>query len=406
MGEVRRRMRIGIAAWCLIAMVFGQAVFLAGSVPGATAAPTFYLPWEAGSVWQITYGNGDGEHDDDVNQFAFDAVPDLTRSTRNVTAIAKGKVIGFQNDVPVDKLFYSPHAGNCLLIQHEDMSVSIYAHLATGSIPKELRHEGADVRGGMVIGTVGNTGYADGEHLHWSLLSEGHMYTGEGYRTCAGTSISSHYADNDRELIEDGGVPRQYRFYESFNVDPAAVQAPSTDVISDPPSITAVGYDRNVAADVAFGALHEEYRFDNDSANLVSKALWGGGLPRTDEWAQGAAANPDALVNYLTTPHRIDDATSYQPGTMARIDWSDNTAQGAMLGDVIAYDWEGDGIVDHVAIVTNINDDGFPEVSEHSPTHENRYWSYSITADDWIEYAYPGSVAYVIHIAPITLPNF
>lgn len=399
-----RRLRIIGAALCLVAMLFGQALLLAGNVPEAKAAPTFYLPWEAGSVWRITNGNGTGEHADTANQYAFDAVPDKGRSTKHVTAIAGGHVLGFQNDIPNEAKFNTPHAGNCMMIRHDDGSVSIYAHLAAGSIPGELLHEGAEVRGGMVIGTVGDTGYADGVHLHWSLLSDGHMYEGEGYRTCAGPSIPSRYADNDPQLVEDGGVPRTGRYYESANVAPAPAQAPPT--ATTEPTLTAIAYHRDVAVDVAFGALKEDYQFKDDSANLVSKALWGGGLPRTDEWATVAAASPDALVTYLTTPHRIDDAAAYQPATQTRIAWADNTAAGAQLGDVIAYDWDGDGTIDHVAIVTHLNGDGYPEVSEHSPTAENRYWSYSETDDTWIEAAKPGSVAYLIQIAPVTMPLY
>jgi murein DD-endopeptidase MepM/ murein hydrolase activator NlpD len=193
------------------------AADVAAPAPAARSGG-YHLPWEAGSVWQITSDNNGGNHADQYNQYAFDAVPDPGRSTPHVTAIADGRVLGFQADVPNEALFTSGHAGNCMMIEHGDGSISLYAHLEAGSIPGDLRREGAEVRSGMVIGTVGNTGYASGVHLHWSLVSDGFMYNAEGYRTCAGTSIPSQYADNDAELIEDGGVPRTGRYYESFNV--------------------------------------------------------------------------------------------------------------------------------------------------------------------------------------------
>jgi murein DD-endopeptidase MepM/ murein hydrolase activator NlpD len=198
----------------------------AGVPDPVTGGEGLHLPWEAGSVWQITNGNGTGEHADAANQYGFDAVPVAGRSTNQVTAIAAGQVVGFQNDIPDTALFSVPHAGNCMLIRHDDGTTSIYAHLAAGSIPGELLHDGATVRGGMVIGSVGNSGYSSGVHLHWSLLSEGHMYDDAGYRTCAGTSIPSKYADNDAELIEDGGVPRTGRYYASTNDGSSAVQEP------------------------------------------------------------------------------------------------------------------------------------------------------------------------------------
>ena len=420
MNAMHRQMHVGLAAMCVVAMAFGQILAIGGSVPKATAGPTLYLPWESGSVWRITNGNGTGEHADAANQYAFDAVPDAGRSTTHVTAIAGGHVLGFQNDIPNDALFYVPHAGNCMLIQHDDGTVSIYAHLAAGSIPDELRQDGAEVRGGMVIGTVGDTGYARGVHLHWSLLSEGHMYDGGGYRTCAGTSTPSQYADNDRELIEDGGVPRTDRYYESTNVDQGIAEAPP--VQTDDGMISVVSYDRGAAVDVAFGYLHEEEVFEEDSALFASRVLWAGGLPKSDAWTDDstdsallapestnpgptdAAANANDLVDYLAGTHS-ESTYSVTLATRTQIVWSDNTASGAQLGDGIAYDWEGDGIIDHVAVVTNINASGYPEVSQHSPTQENQYWSYSEADHNWIEKAYPGSVAYLIHIDPFTVPN-
>lgn len=628
MNVMHRPARVGLMVMCLMAMAFGQTMVPMSGNSRAQATPTFYLPWEAGSVWRITNGNGTGEHADAANRYGFDAAPDPGRSTNLVTAIAGGRILGFQNDIPGSALFYVPHAGNCMLIQHDDGTVSIYAHLAAGSIPEGLRQDGAEVRGGMVIGAVGDTGYASGVHLHWSLLSEGHMYTEAGYETCAGTSIPSQYADNDAELIEDGGVPQTGRYYASTNpgqgasvddradsagntdivlavaqgapagevgrpplpsgnyrivrlpfngehqitqvpgcgshtltnvakkynemnvrafdfdlyledvlaagegnivvapyTDPAGAlivevdhgggvtsyyvhlsearvnvgdhvapgdvigvsgntglgaayhlhfavtvggdpattghaaninslpgipwdrnqlnddgyvtncdlqinetavgSAPSdvsTDATDDAGMIPVVGYDRGVAVAAAAQNLSDGDRFEEDSAMYVSDVLWAGGLPRSDVWTDDstdsallapestnpgptdAAANADDLVSYLTETHS-QGTYSVTLATRIPIDWSDNDASGAELGDVIAYDWEGDGIIDHVAVVTNINDSGYPEVSQHSPTQENQYWSYSVADRNFIEKAYPGSAAYLIQISPLTVPN-
>lgn len=229
----------------------------------STQQSGYHLPWESGSIWQITSDNDGGNHADQWNQYAFDAVPDLTRATSQVTAIADGTVIGYQADVPKSALFSQGHAGNCMMIQHADGTVSLYAHLAEGSIPGDLRQEGAQVRSGTVIGTVGDTGFATGVHLHWSLMSEGRMMDSEGYRTCYGPSIPSQYADNDAELIEDGGVPRTGRYYASTNGSSSAVQQPVSPPISQPscndtgiPQITnGLSYspqNPNTATDVTF----------------------------------------------------------------------------------------------------------------------------------------------------------
>ncbi len=176
------------------------------------------------------------------------------------------------------------------------------------------------------------------------------------------------------------------------------------------------GYFRyGAASNAQHWALTPSFIPGGDCTYFVSLSLWdGGGLPETDEWSNDssdrskwgsrrlypgvtvAAINADAFVNYMTTS-----------GTAERreIRWSDNTAAGAELGDVIAYDWESasgrpgaDGRIDHLAMVTKFNGDGFPLVSQHTPGQLNRYWSYSESADDWIENAKPGARAYLIHI--------
>ena len=68
------------------------------------------------------------------------------------------------------------------------------------------------------------------------------------------------------------------------------------------------------------------------------------------------------------------------------------------LGDVIGYDWKGrpDGILDHLAIVTSLNQYGYPSVTQHSPSR-TRYWSWD-PAGNWIQVTHPGSRVYLIHI--------
>lgn len=145
-----------------------------------------------------------------------------------------------------------------------------------------------------------------------------------------------------------------------------------------------------------------------DCTFFVTLSMWdGGGLPQTSEWTlhstdrslwasrhlhpglTRAAANANDFVRYME-----------ESGTaiVKRIDWADNTASGAMLGDVIAYDWEGDLVIDHLAIVTSLTWDGHPFVSQHTPNQLDRYWSWSESAGNWIEFAEPGSTAILVHI--------
>jgi Putative amidase domain len=150
--------------------------------------------------------------------------------------------------------------------------------------------------------------------------------------------------------------------------------------------------------------------FENDCTYFVSQSLWLGGMPGSPDWTPRssdqsklashspiydpgptkAAANADYFKNYMVDSDKA---------TITRITWSDNTAHGAQLADVIAYDWNGraDGVIDHIAMVTAFTDDGYPLVSQHSPTRLNRGWSWDPDANKWIEFSHPGSRAYLIH---------
>ncbi|MNV85876.1 putative amidase domain protein [compost metagenome] len=47
-----------------------------------------------------------------------------------------------------------------------------------------------------------------------------------------------------------------------------------------------------------------------------------------------------------------------------------------MLGDVISYDWDGDGTFQHSTIVTAFGAGGMPLVNAHTVNARHRYWDY------------------------------
>ncbi|WP_077247537.1 peptidoglycan DD-metalloendopeptidase family protein [Bacillus sp. FJAT-27225] len=68
------------------------------------------------------------------------------------------------NDGTVTKSYLSVSYGNVILVKHQNGFESVYAHL-----DKRLVNEGAPVKKGQKIGTMGNTGYSTGVHLHFEL---------------------------------------------------------------------------------------------------------------------------------------------------------------------------------------------------------------------------------------------
>jgi hypothetical protein len=47
-----------------------------------------------------------------------------------------------------------------------------------------------------------------------------------------------------------------------------------------------------------------------------------------------------------------------------------------LLGDVICYDFQGDGRFDHTTIVVAKDKDGMPLVNAHTQNSRMRYWAY------------------------------
>lgn len=156
---------------------------------------------------------------------------------------------------------------------------------------------------------------------------------------------------------------------------------------------------RSAAVSWAIKNYKAKERFrGNDCTWFVSQALWAGGVKKSSAWngpEDVAAINANAFKNYVRDKGL---------GTVKEVRWSDNTAGRAALGDVIAYDWfnaktgttRADGTIDHLAIVTKLNAQGYPSVTQHSVARLNRYWSWDPGAATWIERSRPGSKVYVI----------
>lgn len=154
-------------------------------------------------------------------------------------------------------------------------------------------------------------------------------------------------------------------------------------------------------------------RFDPDRGDctwFVSQALWAGGLPKSEDWTD-ISTDWSKIPNPLEHGWRgVTKSGRYAPALREylisaelaqerRISWSDNTASGAAIGDLIFYDYQGDGEWDHVAIVTSLNESGFPTVTEH--LNAERYWSWSEASvpGRWIEQVAPSAVAVLLKVS-------
>lgn len=117
-------------------------------------------------------------------------------------------------------------------------------------------------------------------------------------------------------------------------------------------------------------------KFEVDCTNFISQCLHEGGAPmrgypnrRMGWWLRGknwsfswAVAN--SLKLYLSES---------KIGLRAR---EVNSAEQLLLGDVICYDFQGNGRFDHNTIVTGKDALGMPLVNAHTYNSRKRYWAY------------------------------
>lgn len=122
--------------------------------------------------------------------------------------------------------------------------------------------------------------------------------------------------------------------------------------------------------------------FEVDCTNYVSQCLFAGGAPinytgkretgwwykgynGAQEWWSYSWAVSDSLQRYLSGS-RI---SGLRAEIMERPDQ-------LMLGDVIQYDWDGNGHFQHSTIVTAFDAGGMPLVNAHTVSSRHRYWDY------------------------------
>ncbi|MEH7085540.1 amidase domain-containing protein [Neobacillus drentensis] len=117
-------------------------------------------------------------------------------------------------------------------------------------------------------------------------------------------------------------------------------------------------------------------KFENDCTNFISQCLHSGGAPMRGYPNRGAGwwlqksnysyswAVAHSLKGYLANS---------KIGLRAR---EVSSPEQLLLGDIICYDFEGDGRFNHNTIVTGKDANGMPLVNAHTYNSRMRYWAY------------------------------
>ena len=135
-------------------------------------------------------------------------------------------------------------------------------------------------------------------------------------------------------------------------------------------------------ADLWWNSYNPAYRhFDDDCTNYISQCLHAGGIPmkdtgnRSSGWWYRGGDSPSAVWSYSWTV-----ATSFrwmlENGNPIRTEKRESPYE-LTIGDIICYDFEGDGRWNHSTIIVAKDFFGSPLVNAHTVNSRLRYWDYT-----------------------------
>ncbi|SFE00940.1 Putative amidase domain-containing protein [Lentibacillus persicus] len=143
-------------------------------------------------------------------------------------------------------------------------------------------------------------------------------------------------------------------------------------------------YDRRAAVQYAerwWNSYNPDYpTFDVDCTNYVSQCMRAGGAPMRGMPDRGNGwwyQNENWSFSWAVA-HSL---RWYLSGSEAGLKGKElESASELIPGDVICYDFQGDGRWDHNTIVVAKDADGMPLVNAHTDNSRNRFWSYEDSA--------------------------
>ncbi|EIT86005.1 hypothetical protein A374_09219 [Fictibacillus macauensis ZFHKF-1] len=139
-------------------------------------------------------------------------------------------------------------------------------------------------------------------------------------------------------------------------------------------------YDRLAAvryAETWWNEANPAFRnFDVNCTNYISQCIYAGGIPmaHTNSRSKGWWFTQDNWSYSWTVANAMRWYLSGGEGILQAREVT--SAQHLLPGDVICYDFDGDGTWEHTAIVTGKDSAGEPLVNAHSVNCRMRYWRY------------------------------
>ncbi|HEX7063525.1 MAG TPA: amidase domain-containing protein [Bacillales bacterium] len=210
----------------------------------------------------------------------------------------------------------------------------------------------------------------------------------EDQRTVRYGLYAQHLVRQENDFyVEEEMEDRQIRFQnnklirdERVTSEGGELTVPSLEREIDPSNRSKFRYRRLEAvryADKWWNSYNPAYRtFDVDCTNYISQCLRAGGSPmvgqpnRSRGWWYGGR-------NWSYSWAVAHSLRWYLPGATVGLRAREMASADQLIpGDVICYDFEGDGRWDHSTIVTARDPKGEPLVNAHTSNCRRHYWAY------------------------------
>jgi cell wall-associated NlpC family hydrolase len=200
--------------------------------------------------------------------------------------------------------------------------------------------------------------------------------------------VSDAYVDDLRPAcLEAAGAPRARVRAATRAVEQSSSPVPLPKAAADAPPATR-GYNDIITYDRASAQSYGDtyalsynptfVRFDGaDCADFASQCARAGSMPLTSGsissgwWYDKGGTSSPSNDTYSLSWINVTRQMSFWNGK--RTDWE--TSAGVLSrGDFIYYDWSGDGVWDHVAMVAGTNSAGQKVIDAHTTDHYHVFW--------------------------------
>lgn len=159
----------------------------------------------------------------------------------------------------------------------------------------------------------------------------------------------------------------------------------NTDVLGGSKSVHRTPYRRDKAVAYAEQWWNDPnprfLSFESDCTNYVSQCLFAGNAPMNYTgkrelgwWYKGMVNNREAWSYSWAVANSLERLLANSVSSL-RAEQVYDPSQ-LQLGDVILYDWDGNGNFQHSTIVTAFDTKGMPLVNAHTNNCRHRYWDY------------------------------